>query len=687
MKKIVSMVLALTMLMSVTAFAGNCFPAKDAAGEITYYPSTETIWDLDFEDTKYTLESGGNLTYNSSDKFTTADLQFKTWTTAKGATRLDSVNTITGKNNGRSLVLDASAGPGTTDDKSESRINELQVKGDRDILITEFDFAFNELPTGGDNVVWRPSYNTEATGSTSSNYQLALYLTNEGKLKLHPTTTNVILQANTWYTICEVMDLSNSKVHLYVDGEYVTTGTLNAQYKEVSKINTSTGDNANTNILYYDNINIYEATTNFDLGLALTATSGTTAVEGAPVALTASSDYDQVIERTEILSSTDGINYSVYANGDSAVAYYQSYTTYYKAVAYGSNGDKIDESAPVTLATRYTKANGMQYWDLDFESHTIYQNVLRKSGENINYSPVLGNTFSFYTAAKGSARIDETTGISGASNGKSVIIDASGMTAGSSDGQARLNEIKLQAQCSVLVTEFDFAYNEAPKSNYSIVMRPGMNTTVGGSSSYKFPLYLTKDGKITLNNDNTKAKELQTNRWYKISYIINMTDKKVELYVDGELVNSVTYTEEYVEVFKMQASTHLQDSNTNGNILYYDNLKIYSVAAPSNPELKIEKAEYFIDGAPADQIAAGTLTAKVTLSNNNSANASLSCFAAVYGAGNELVRVDVVPVSFTAAELSKLVELSFGTVVADNTVKIFFWDANSVPNGANKDFE
>lgn len=682
MKKIISTILTLTMMISVTAFAANCFPAKDAAGEITYYPSTETIWDLDFEDAKYTLTSGGNLNYNGSDKFTAANLQLKTWKTGNGATGLNNVNTITNKNNGTSLVLDASAG--TTDDKSESRINELQVKGERDILITEFDFAFNELPTAADNVVWRPSYNAEATGSTSSNYKLALYLTKDGKLKLHPTTTDVILQANRWYTICEVIDLLNSEVHLYVDGEYVTTGTLNDKYREVSKINASTGDNANTNILYYDNIRIYEAASDFDLGLTLTATSGETAVEGVPVTLTASSDYDQVIAKTEILSSTDGINYSVYANDDSAVAYYQSYTTYYKAVAYDSNGAKIDESAPVTLATKYTKANGMQYWDLDFESHTIYQNVLRKIDENVNYSPVLGNTFTFYTAAKGSVKISETTGISGAGNGQSAIIDASGMTADTNDGQARLNEIKLQAQCPVLVTEFDFAYNEAPKDNMSIVMRPSMNVTAGNkSSNYKFPIYLTKDGKITLNNDNTKAKELQTNRWYKISYIINMTDKKVELYVDGELVNSVTYTDEFVEVYKMQASTHLNDNAKNGNILYYDNFNIYSVAQSASPVLKIDSVEYKIDGSKVEQIAAGNLTADVVLLNNNGANTDLVCYAAVYGANNELVTVHVVPISFTASENSKLIPLTFGMVDATCKAKIFFWNTKTAPNGAN----
>ncbi len=695
MKKLISLILALAMMMSASVYAADYFIGKDAEGNIIgCYSSVDTMWDIDFED-GYTLQSTtGNLKKDGADYKPNGNL-FKSYTGDTSVTGLSDGSFITNNpDSNRFLSLDASPADTAASGDKDARINEIQLGTDASgvdsagVLVSEFDFALNEAPTEQVNVVWRPGFRYYDGSKNSSNYETTARLNIEkNTTKLHvasDTTKKFELDVNKWYHITQTINFDNKEIKFYIDGTlFNTTNYKNSSfdYNGVLKM-TATTNSTNSNILYYDNIKIYKATTDLGLTLENITPADVSNVEGSPAQLKATCTNPDI--SIKIKKSTDGINYTDYADSANAVAYYEGYTTYYKAVACTQSGIEFAESEPVSLATKYVKANGTEYWDLDFESHVIYQNVLRKTGESENYSPVPGNIFTFYTENKGSVSIGATSGISGADNGNSAILDASGMTADSNDGQARLNEIQLKAQCTVLVTEFDFAFNELPKSSDSIVMRPSMNTTVSGSGSYKFPIYLTRNGKITLNNDGTKAKDVQPNKWYSIMQIINLTDKKVDLYVDGELVNSVEYTENYVEVLKLNASTHQYDGAKNGNILYYDNFNIYSVAQSSAPALKIGSVEYKINGTKVDKIAAGKLTADVILLNNNSANADLVCYGAVYDNGELTKLVINDNISFTSSEAGKLIKVDFGEVKASDTVKILFWNKETlVPNGAN----
>ena len=687
MKKIVSMVLAIAMMMSVSVYAADYFVGKDAQGNITeYYNSTKSVLNIDIG-SQHSIKSG--VLYDDS---TLVALDEGTPEFSNGATNVkNQVNFSAGSENNSISISDDKS---VADDKhtnfiklettaegkaSQCQMNNLPIRTSGGITVVQNDFCLDTIPEDRVYVSYlqlsAPDVEKYTTGSI-------VRVKNDATIQAGTNTTDFEIEAKKWYTVTQVVFHDQKRIDYYVDGKYLGCDS-NENYSWLWKLNIdNTAQNETPQITYFDNIKIYKATT--DIVTLTQETSGTTAAEGVPVVLKATNLNTDIVKNIKIMSSTDDINYTDYAASNKAIAYYKSYTTYYKAVAFDNDGNKLAESEPVTLATKYVK--NTEYWNLDFndESYTLSNGNLKKN--NADYT-VNGNVFKTNAGANCTTSLTNAP-ISGNTYGRSLTLNASA-NANAAGTQAQINEIQLGenhagVSGTILVTEFDFAFSQLPTKLGNAVLRPQI------ASSYKKTarLELSVNGKLHVASEsNTSGVAAEANKWYHICQVINLGTKKIDFYIDGTHLITTELDTENATINKITATTNESGSTgANNNILYYDNLKIYSVAAPSNPELKIEKAEYFINGAPADQIAAGTLTAKVTLSNNSAANASLSCIAAVYGAGNELVRVDVVPVSFTAAELSKLVELSFGTVAADNTVKIFFWDANSVPKGANKDF-
>ena len=671
--KVFSLLMAVAILISASVYADNYFPATDSSGNITYYfaKAGKTFWDLNFEDSKYTLESNGNLKYDNSDKFYNNTLYLKTYANGTCTTGLDTVNTITNNNNGRSMILNA-------DGSGEARINELQINASCSILIEQFDFAFSAVPTVGQNVVMR----TNMTASdASAGYYAPIYLTTGGKLQHHTDATNVKdVSPNTWYNICQVIDLSNGLASLYVDGDYVSRVLLNKTFISVTKLNATTNNANNTNSLYYDNIKVYEATTDFELN----ATGGTVAVEGAPVNLEISSNYDGLISHTEILTSTDGTNYTPY---NSNVAYYKPYTTYYKAVAYGAGGNELYESNVVKLVAEYVKSADMVQYDIDFDDGYEYASgSLKYNGEVIYPRNDTTMQNGLGVNAGGAAEnmgIKNVSAIIGNTYGDSLFLS----------NTAQINEGRLWTDADIMVTEFDFAYKNLPASSfYNTVFQMSMTTDNNSSTSFDNDTRIELDstGKMSVRTYSTMVTLLSTtspNKWYKIHQVINTVTDKIDYYVDNQYIATINRTKNTNDYFH---KFNIASNKSTGNEIYVDNLKIYSVAQPSSLKLEIVNVDYFIDGVEVDRIAEGNLTAQVTLSNNNAVNKNLKCIAAVYGTSNKLERVSFVPVSFGAEEFAKLVELDLGEVTAENSVKIFFWTINSedlIPHGASAKME
>ena len=288
------------------------------------------------------------------------------------------------------------------------------------------------------------------------------------------------------------------------------------------------------------------------------------------------------------------------------------------------------------------------------------------------------------------AKLAAVDTISDNKNGTSLVLD----NTGNLNSQVQFNELRMASTDAITVCEFDFAYNKAPEDSNSIFRFQGVPHETGTDNAAfesASSISLSKNGKMYMNTlGESTAMDVSANKWYHITYVVNLTSRKVETYVDGVLLGSANFNGTTVDgeaAYWKQIKKFSATSGTKStNALYYDNFNIYSVAASTDSALEIDSINYYIDGEAADKIAAGNLTAEVVLSNNSAANKGMQCIVAVYSAPGELGRVTLTPVTFTADEVSKLLNLNIGEVSETDSVKIFFWSMGEdtlTPNGAN----
>ena len=608
MKKVVSILMATMMLMSVSVYASNCFPATDSSGNVTNYAAVagKTYWDLDFEDVggkSFSFPESNSTMYLQFDSSNYATAHSNTFQGYK-ASKVESVTTFD-KNYGKAIVLDGS-------EKTDSRINEIKLGQNgagvdsSTILISEFDFALNAAPTKSVNVIWRPGlrYNN-GTVNTSYYNDAARILIKQNTTELYVAANSsktYELDTNKWYHICQIINCNTRKVYLYINGEYFIETQYQETYNSYSyngilKL-TATTNSSNVNKLYYDNIKVYEATTDFDLGLTLSATSGTAAVEGAPINLEISSNYDGLISHTEILTSTDGTNYTPY---NSNVAYYTPSTTYYKAVAYGKDDSILDESNVVELAAEYLKSADMVQYDIDFDDGYTYANGSIKYNGGVIYprndttvTNGLGGTAGGTAANMG---IKNVSAIIGNTYGNSMFLS----------NTAQINEGRLWTDADIMVTEFDFAYGSLPASPYyNTVFQMSMTTDNNSSTSYDYDTRIELDstGKMSVMTNSTRVTLLSTtstNKWYKIHQVINTVTDKIDYYVDNQYIATINRTKKTNDYFH---KFNIASNASTGNEIYVDNLNIYAEVDPETLDydltLTAAGSGYAVEGAPVN---------------------------------------------------------------------------------------
>lgn len=713
MKKVVSILLSLIMIMSVSVYAADSITVNDSKGnEATYY-STKTIWDVQFDSTYAVPTNGGRISKNGVELKLANDL--KDFSDV-GNMSLDQVTTNVGNSTLNSSTISNDAAVANADHdyflrlestnlsaevdgatkygyNFEVQMNQMPIRANSGIVVIQNDFAIGKLPTGKNyirvshlqfNGGDKASYNNGSFGSV-------VQVTADGVVKVHTTTTDIKVNVNEWHTVTQVVDFDKKSIDYYIDGEYIGS-VQNDNIVLLWKFQTYHPKTGTDELVsYYDNIKVFKATTDV---VSIEATdAGDTSFEGAPVTLKTFNFDEDLVKDVKIYSSTDGVNYSLYSDEDAVVAYYKSYTTYYKAMAFDADGNEIGESKPVMLTTNNLKANGITYWNFDFEDNYSLSGgekggTIRQNGKDITNPN--GKVISTNSGTAGVVKLAEVDTISNNANGTSLVLD----NANNSGSEVQINELRMASTDAITVCEFDFAYNKAPEANNSIIRFEGVPVESGDTNrafESSSMMYLTNKGNVYMNPlGESSGIAVSANEWHHIVQVVNLTTRKIDTYVDGKLLGTTNFSGTTVSgevlYWKQIRRFSAASGKTNSNALYYDNFNIYSVAASADSALEIDSINYYIDGEAADKIAAGNLTAEVVLSNNNAANNGMQCIVAVYSAPGELERVTLTPVTFTADEVSKLLNLNIGEVSENDSVKIFFWSMGEdtlTPNGAN----
>ncbi|MBQ4528238.1 MAG: hypothetical protein II998_09210 [Clostridia bacterium] len=699
MKKAVSILLSLIMIMSVSVYAADSITVTQSNGnEATYY-STKTIWDIDFDSTYSVPATGGNIKKGNVN-LELAD-SLKDFDNSGSNMTSDNPSTSNGGNaaNKISISNDAAVANAQHDyflkletneggQAAEVQLNQLQICAKGGIVVIQNDFALGKLPTGKNNVRISGLQLNEGDLSSYNVKPINSVMTVEagGVIKASTTVTDIVIKENEWHTATQIVDFDKHRIDYYIDGQNVgvhPSATMELIWK-FTVYHPKTG--SDELVTYIDNIKVFKATTDV---IALNCENqAATICEGAPIKLSVQNNNEDLAKDVKILASTDGVNYDVYSEENEAVAYYKSYTTYYKAVAYDADGKAIFQTEPQKFVADYTVANGALQYDMDFDEGFSYAGNVKYNNSFIY--PRNDTSLSYFTTNTGNGviGIEAASGIANNPYGNSLFFDE---TKNETTSYAQINEGRLLTNADIMVAEIDFAYNQLPASGktntiFQYSMTTGAASTVIDSStrvglSDAGRLYVVDSPSVTL-LDKTSA-----NTWYNLVEVVNTVTDKIDYYINGEYIATVDRksdkaANDYFHKFQVTANAGAK------NKFYVDNIKIYSVGAPAQADLEIGSVKYFINGEEVTNIADGNLSAEVILSNNNAENLDLQCIAAVYSAPGELDRVTVVPVSFDADEYSKLVNFNIGNVASTNVVKIFFWTVGSetnalVPNGAN----
>ena len=614
-------------------------------------------WNVDFENNTIVSKNGGYICDSNGKSVINQygeSLQCNAGNSGNSSFTIEQNSDAINKDNGKSLKATVTSG-------DNLQLNEFRTTVSDNYAVFSYDYCVDDLSINR-TVAMLHYYN----GNTRY-YAGGITLSMGGWLKCGEEMLKRIYP-NTWVNVKEIIDIKGGKIHILFDDVYYKTLTTSVPIDSTYKIAvTAMGTSGN---FWVDNFTAYEMTElSTDIGISISSSaSGKILPKGTKVSISANTggvsgdvafyEIDSLGVCHKIDAVKDGLQYLVELHG---------YTQKICAALTDKNGIPMVYSEPLIFNGGDVNIEEI-LWNVDFENHTLNGgNISDKNGNKLTNSR--GDYIQVNSGSANSSFTICANEVASKNNGMSLKASVA------NKDMVQMNEFRGTVRNNYAIWSYDYCVPDF-----------SADRTIGhiayyktGASSWVTASPLTLSQGKWLKADGAYLKQIEANVWYKITFVIDISDDTAHVLLDDIYLTSISLPD-IDRTFKMRVFVQ----NSSSGDYWIDNINVGEYTM-TEIDKGFGNVCYMINGETVEKMRAGNLMVIPTVIG--SADKKVYCMAALYE-GSKMISFQMESLDMKKGAYLKP-DFRFGEVTENMSVKIFLIDdiKNMKPICKNSDLE